>query len=60
MGDKNNLVLYALNEEGNVKKTVLEQKTKHAVVSAAKRGNNEMVMLTLDGNKSRMVEMKIE
>ena len=60
MGDKNNLVLYALNEEGNVKKTVLEQKTKHAVVSGAKRGNNEMVMLTLDGNKSRMVEMKIE
>ena len=41
-------------------KTVLEQKTKHAVVSGAKRGNNEMVMLTLDGNKSRMVEMKIE
>ena len=52
--------MYALNEEGNVKKTVLEQKTKHAVVSGAKRGNNEMVMLTLDGNKSRMVEMKIE
>ena len=43
-----------------MKKTVLEQKTKHSLVSAAKRGDSEVVMLTLDGSKSRMVEMKIE
>lgn len=60
MGDKNNLVMYALTESGEVKKTVLEQKTKHSLVSAAKRGDSEVVMLTLDGSKSRMVEMKIE
>lgn len=60
MGDKNNLVLYMVSESGEVKKTVLEQKTKHSLVSAAKRGDGEVVMLTLDGGKSRMVEMKIE
>lgn len=60
MGDKSNLVLYAITENGDVKKTVLEQKTKHSLVSAAKRGGGEVVMLTLDNGKSRMVEMKIE
>lgn len=60
MGDKNNLVLYAVSAVGDVKKTVLEQKTKHSLVSAAKRENGDIVMLTLDGSKSRMVEMKIE
>jgi hypothetical protein len=60
MGDKNNLVLYAVSVAGDVKKTVLEQKTKHSLVSAAKRENGDIVMLTLDGSKSRMVEMKIE
>jgi len=39
---------------------LLEKKNKHVLTSAAKRGDNEVVMLTLDGKKSRMVELTIE
>lgn len=60
LGDKCNLVMYKVSVDGEVSKTILEQKTKHSLVSAAKRGEGDVVMLTLDGAKSRMVDMKIE
>ena len=59
-GDKGNLVLYRVNETGDADKVLLEKKNKHVLTSAAKRGDNEVVMLTLDGKKSRMVELTIE
>lgn len=59
MGDKSNLVLYRVSEEGEVSKTILEQKTKHSLVSAAKKGDREAVALTLDGSKSRRMEMGV-
>ena len=59
LGDKGNMVIYTVSEQGDVKKTVMEQKTKHALVSSAKRGEGEVVMLTVEGEKTRMVELKI-
>lgn len=57
MGDKGNLVLYRVAENGDVMKTTLEQKTKHMLVSAAKCEDGKVLMMTQKGNKSRLVEM---
>lgn len=60
MGDKGNLVVYTVGTEGEVRKTVLEQKTKQMLVSAAKRDSGDALLLTVGGGKSRMMELKIE
>lgn len=60
MGDKGNLVLYRVSEEGEVKKAVLEQKTKHSLMKAAKAGDGKVLMLTANGNKTRMMEVDFE
>lgn len=57
LGDKGNLVLYSVTEEGEVHKTILEQKTKHMLISSARSDDGNILMLTLNGRKSRMVEM---
>ncbi len=58
MGDKGNLVLYRVAEDGEVRKDILEQKTKHMLVSAAKSEDGSVLLLTLKGRKSRLVELK--
>lgn len=58
MGDKGNLVLYRVAEDGEVRKDILEQKTKHMLVSAAKSEEGSVLLVTLKGRKSRLVELK--
>lgn len=58
--DKCNLVLYRVAENGDVTKTVLEKKTKHMLVAASKREDGSVMMMTRNGKKSRLVELKLE
>ena len=60
MEDKGNLVLYRVDEEGEVKKDVLEKKTKHSLLSAAKVNEGKVLLLTAHGNKTRMMEVDFE
>lgn len=57
MGDKGNLVMYQVAENGDVTKTVLEQKTKHMLVSSAMCDDGSVLLTTMRGKKSRLVEM---
>ena len=59
LGDKGNLVLYRVSEEGEVRKDVLEKKTKHSLLSAARSGEKQVLLMTVNGNKTRMMEMMI-
>lgn len=59
MGEKNNLVLYRVAENGDVSKTVLEKKTKHSLLSSAKREDGSMLLMTCNGKKTRMVQMDL-
>lgn len=57
-GEKGNLVLYRVAENGDVTKTILEPKTKHMLLMAAKSGEDSVLAVTQKGSKSRLVEMK--
>ena len=58
MGDKGNLVLYRVAENGDVTKSILEQKTKHMLVSAAKTEEGSVLLMTMKGSKSRLGVLK--
>lgn len=57
MGDKGNLVLYRVAESGDVTKDILEPKTKHMLVAAAMCDDGSVLLTTMRGKKSRLVEM---
>jgi hypothetical protein len=58
--DKGNVVLYGITPEGNVKKAVMEKKVTHMLAASAIRPDGTIVLMGLRGNKSRMVELKIQ
>lgn len=60
VGSKGNLVLYRLNAEGDVDKAILEKKTKHMLASVARREDGTLLLMTLNGNRSRLMEMRME
>lgn len=59
VGEKSNLVLYRITENGDVTKTVLEKKTKFSLIGAAKRDDGSVVLITRKGRKIRQVELKL-
>lgn len=58
VGDKSNLVLYELSADGEVSKTFLERKTKHALASMGHRMDGSWVLLSFRGSKCRMAVLK--
>jgi hypothetical protein len=58
VGDKSNLVLYELSADGEVAKTLLERKTKHALASMGQRMDGNWVLLSFRGSKCRMAVLK--
>lgn len=56
--DKGNLVLYCVDDEGEVKKYILEQKTKHSLLSAGQVDDDKTLLMTAHGSKTRMIEME--
>lgn len=58
--DKGNLVIYRIQEDGEISKTVLEKKTKYPLGASALRRDGSLILLTLKGKKSRMVELRFE
>lgn len=59
VGDKGNLVLYRLDEKGEVSKWILEKNTRHSVASAAVKEDGSVLLMTVGGGKTRKVEMKV-
>jgi hypothetical protein len=60
VGDKSNLVLYRFSEEGDVRKDVLERKTKQALGAAALRYDGTALLITVKGSKTRKMEMTLQ
>lgn len=60
VGDKSNLVLYRFSEEGDVRKDVLERKTKQALGAAALRYDGTTLLITVKGSKTRKMEMTLQ
>jgi len=58
VGDKSDLVLYELSSDGEVAKTFLEKKTKHALAGMGRRPDGNWVLLSFRGSKCRMAVMK--
>ena len=58
VGEKGNLVVYSVDDGGEVEKTVLRSKTKYCVTNAAKRDDGSVVLLTADGKKMQCVELR--
>lgn len=58
-GDKSNLVLYSVSCEGEVKKSLLEKKTKHALANIGRRDDGTLLLLTVHGDQGRMVQMNL-
>lgn len=58
VGDKSNLVLYTISPEGDVAKKILEKETKHVLANVGRRKDGTLLLLTVRGNKCRMVELK--
>lgn len=56
---KGNLVVYTIQPGGEVGKTVVETKTPHALVRCVMRPDDTMELLTADGSRKRMAELKI-
>lgn len=59
IGSKSNLVIYAINADGEVHKTVVEQKTPHNLLRCLLRPDDTIVALTADGSRKRLAELKI-
>lgn len=60
VGDKSNLVMYTITAEGNVKKTILEQETKHALANIGHRDDGSLLLLSARGSKCRMAKLKLD
>lgn len=58
--DKNNLVIYRMQEDGEISKTVLEKKSNYTLATSAIRRDGSVILLTLKGKKSRMVGLRFE
>lgn len=58
VGDKSNLVMYTISPSGNVKKSIVERETKHALANIGRRADGSLALLSLHGNKCRMAVMK--
>ena len=57
IGDKANIVLYSISNDGDVKKTLVEHKTKHHLLAVDTRANGTMLLLTKRGSKTRMAKL---
>lgn len=57
-GDKGNVVVYAVDAEGQVEKLLLEAKSKQTVVRALTRHDGTLVYLSRTGKKSRLAELR--
>lgn len=58
-GSKSNLVVYAIDPNGDVQKTMVEQKTPHTLMRCVWRPDDTIVALTVDGSRKRLAELKI-
>ncbi|MGX8712433.1 MAG: hypothetical protein ACSW8I_01950 [bacterium] len=58
--DKGNLVIYRMQEDGEISKTILDKKSKFALASSAIRRDGSIILLMLREKKSRMVELRFE
>lgn len=57
-GEKGNVVLYAVDSEGQVEKLLLESKSKLTVLRAVTRADGTLVYLGKQGKKTRLAELK--
>ena len=57
-GDKGNLVVYSIAENGDVEKVLVERKSGQAHVRTMMRPDGTLVLLTSNGSKSRLAELK--
>lgn len=53
-GDKSSLVLYTIDADKNVEKTILERKAKHTFLRAITRPDGSLALFGCNGKKSRM------
>ena len=58
VGEKSNLVLYTLASDGTVTKDIIEKETKHALTNVGRRKDGTLLLLSVRGNKCRMMELK--
>ena len=57
-GDKNNIVMYAITPNGNVKKDIVESKTKHTLLRTIVGAEGELMLFSVRGNKTREAILK--
>ena len=58
LGDKSNIVLYSISTEGEVNKTIIEQKYKGVLIGVDQRRDGTMLLLSLRGSKTRLAKLK--
>ena len=58
VGNKGNLVVYAISDDGEVEKTIVYKSTPYGLVRALLRADGKMALFTQDGNRTRIMELK--
>lgn len=58
IGNKGNLVLYAIADDGNVKKTVLEKEAKFGVLCSVVHGDGNVMIFEGRENKTRAIDLR--
>lgn len=58
VGDKGNLVVYTITDEGEVNKVLIERKSGQSLVRTLTRPDGTLVLLTGSGSKTRLAELK--
>lgn len=58
LGGKGNTVLYSISPEGDVSKTIVEQKYKGVLIGVDQRRDGTMLLLSLRGSKTRLAKLK--
>ena len=59
IGDKSNIVFYSIDPEGEVQKTIVEQKTKQTLFRTERHPDGTLMLLSQHGKRSRQADLKL-